>query len=112
MILAQGDLAIIIPAFLGLVTVVVGFGKMLTGHIGDTGKHVGKEGTVSPKTCEEVEKRRDVQELNIYVKMNLIDLNMKERQDELKSFMMEQMRDIKALLGVNPDESEDQDKTL
>jgi hypothetical protein len=79
--LAQGsDLAIIIPAFLGIVTVVVGFGKMLTAHVGDNDKHPNCEDIVFRDVCAKAHE-------SIQAQFELMEKHNRERHEDLKCYL-------------------------
>jgi len=88
MILAQTDLAIIIPAFLGLVTVVVGFGKMLVAHTGDTNKHPSCDDVVFKDVCITAHEAIEAQ-------FESMEKHNQERHEELKQYTKERFDEIK-----------------
>lgn len=80
MVLAQTDLAIIIPAFLGVITVVVGFGKMLVSHTGDTDKHPNCNDVVFKDVCTKIHQ-------SIEAQFVVMEKHNQERHEDLKCYI-------------------------
>lgn len=79
------DLAIIIPAFLGVVTVVMGFGKMLSVHTSDTDKHPSCDDIVFKDVCSKAHKAVEVQ-------FELMEKHNQERHEDLKCYLEKLMK--------------------
>lgn len=105
----QTALAVMIPAFLGITTLVVKFGQTLNAHTSDTDHHPKRKEMVTESTCAARVKAVETSIKALDGKVMLVDRNNLERHQTVLREVGEVKKGILRLLGeeVEPEEGED-----